>query len=116
MDRLIGSESAIKIAVIAEPTGPLSFMGNADANVAKMVVDAINASEGVLSRQLALCLNDAMEDGALARFSKQGRGYLKLSAPRRRPLRRGVEKISNVTPDRPHVYSIDVVAASSARR
>jgi len=63
------SRSAIRTAVIA---GTLSFIGNPDANVARMVVRAINASDGVLGRQLGLCLNDAMEDGALARFLKQG--------------------------------------------
>ena len=37
------TEPAIKVGVIAEQTGPLSFMGIANANVAKMVIDEINA-------------------------------------------------------------------------
>lgn len=57
-------QSAIKIGVIAEQTGPLSFMGIADANVAKMVVDDINTSGGLLGRQLALCLEDGATIGS----------------------------------------------------
>jgi branched-chain amino acid transport system substrate-binding protein len=52
------TDMPIKVGVIAEQTGPLSFMGIADANVAQMVVDDINADGGVLGRQLALCLED----------------------------------------------------------
>ena len=44
----------IKVGVIAEQTGPLSFMGIADANVAKMVVDEINAGGGLLGQQIEL--------------------------------------------------------------
>ncbi len=53
------TQSAIKIGVIAEQTGPLSFMGIADANVARMVVDDINTSGGLLGRQLAPALRTA---------------------------------------------------------
>ena len=35
---------AIKIGVIADQTGALSIMGGAQANVATLVVDEINAS------------------------------------------------------------------------
>jgi branched-chain amino acid transport system substrate-binding protein len=52
------TQSAIKIGVIAEKTGPLSPMGIANANVAQMVVDDINASGGLLGRQLELHLED----------------------------------------------------------
>ena len=34
----------IKLGVIADQTGPLSFVGLANANVAKMVIDDINAN------------------------------------------------------------------------
>ncbi|MGU7770548.1 substrate-binding protein [Burkholderia sp. MR1-5-21] len=66
------TQSAIKIGVIAEQTGPLSFMGIADANVAKMVVDDINAGGGLLSRQLELCLEDGatMDSVAMAKATK----------------------------------------------
>ena len=43
-------EASIKVGVIAEQTGPLSFMGIANANVAKMVVNDINAAGGLLGR------------------------------------------------------------------
>ena len=33
----------IKVGVITDQTGPLSFMGVANANVARMVIDDINA-------------------------------------------------------------------------
>jgi branched-chain amino acid transport system substrate-binding protein len=41
-------------------------MGIADANVAKMVVDDINANGGLLSRQLALCLEDGATTDSVA--------------------------------------------------
>jgi ABC-type branched-subunit amino acid transport system substrate-binding protein len=50
---------AIKVGVIADQTGPLSFMGIANANVATMVIEEINASGGVLGRQLDLHLEDS---------------------------------------------------------
>jgi len=52
------SETSIKVGVIADQTGPLSFMGIANANVAKMVVDDINADGGLLGRKLDLYLED----------------------------------------------------------
>ena len=48
------SSEPIKVGVIAELTGPLSFMGIADANVARMVVDDINAAGGLLGQQVEL--------------------------------------------------------------
>ena len=41
---------SIKVGVIADQTGPLSFVGIANANVAKMVIDDINAKGGLLGR------------------------------------------------------------------
>jgi urea transport system substrate-binding protein len=52
------TDSLIKLGIIAEQTGPLSPMGIANANVAKMLVDDINASGGLLGRQLKLFLED----------------------------------------------------------
>src|SRR5919198_1287918 len=49
----------IKVGVIADQTGPMSFMGIADANVAKMVVDDINAAGGLLDQQIELYLEDS---------------------------------------------------------
>ena len=52
------TNAPIKVGLIAELTGPLSFMGIADANVARMVVDDINASGGLLGRPLQLIVED----------------------------------------------------------
>ena len=55
----------IKVGVITDQTGALSFMGIANANVARMVIDDINARGGLLGRQLELYLEDsATEDSA----------------------------------------------------
>jgi branched-chain amino acid transport system substrate-binding protein len=60
-------EDPIKVGVIADQTGPLSPMGCAQANVAILVVDEINASGGVLGRPLELLLEDsATDDGQAA--------------------------------------------------
>jgi branched-chain amino acid transport system substrate-binding protein len=49
----------IKVGVIADQTGPLSFMGVADANVARMVIDDINAGGGLLGQPIELHLTDS---------------------------------------------------------
>src|SRR6188472_319369 len=49
----------IKVGVIADQTGPLSIMGVADANVAKMEIDDINAAGGLLGQQIELYLTDS---------------------------------------------------------
>src|SRR3954464_1856716 len=48
----------IKVGVIADLTGPLSFVGAANANVARMVIGDLNARGGLLGRQLELHLED----------------------------------------------------------
>ena len=56
---------AIKVGVVTDQTGALSFMGIANANVARMVIDDINARGGLLGRPVELYLEDsATEDGA----------------------------------------------------
>src|SRR5579871_2151249 len=57
---------SIKVGVIADQTGPLSPMGCAQANVATLVVDEINASGGVLGRRLDLIVEDSATDDAQA--------------------------------------------------
>jgi branched-chain amino acid transport system substrate-binding protein len=52
-------ESVIRVGVIADQTGPLSFVGIANANVARMVVDDLNEKGGLLGRHLELCLEDS---------------------------------------------------------
>jgi ABC-type branched-subunit amino acid transport system substrate-binding protein len=52
----------IKVGVITDLTGPLSFMGIANANVADMVVHDINAGGGLLGRPLQLIVEDSATD------------------------------------------------------
>jgi len=59
-------ESSIKVGVIAEQTGALSFMGIADANVARMVINDINANGGLLGRQVDLYLEDGATTDSVA--------------------------------------------------
>jgi ABC-type branched-subunit amino acid transport system substrate-binding protein len=56
----------IKVGVIADQTGPLSFVGVANGNVARMVLDSINAEGGLLGRPLELCLEDSATDDVVA--------------------------------------------------
>ena len=53
----------IKVGVIADQTGPLSFVGLANANVARMVIGDINAKGGLLGRHA----------GAVPRGQRDGR-------------------------------------------
>src|SRR5436309_1811768 len=62
----IPAAEPINVGVIADLTGPLSFVGLANANVARMVVGDINATGGLLGRQLELCLEDSATDDAVA--------------------------------------------------
>src|SRR3954447_15770942 len=58
-------DSTVKVGVITDQTGPLSFMGVANANVASMVIDDINARGGLLGRKVELYLEDSeTTDGA----------------------------------------------------
>ncbi|MBK8741242.1 MAG: substrate-binding protein [Betaproteobacteria bacterium] len=59
-------ESAIKVGVITDQTGPLSFMGIANANVARMAIDDINAKGGLLGRQVELYLEDSATTDSVA--------------------------------------------------
>ena len=57
---------AIKIGVIADQTGPLAVLGGAQANVATLVVDEINASGGVLGQRVELLIEDSASNDAQA--------------------------------------------------
>jgi branched-chain amino acid transport system substrate-binding protein len=66
---MTGTASAgrpIKVGVIADQTGPLSFVGLANANVARMVIGDINAKGGLLGRRLELLLENSATDDAVA--------------------------------------------------
>ena len=56
----------IKVGVIVDQTGPLSFVGLANANVARMVTGDINAKGGLLGRPLELYLEDSATDDRVA--------------------------------------------------
>jgi branched-chain amino acid transport system substrate-binding protein len=56
----------IRVGLIADQTGPLSFVGLANANVARMVVGDLNAKGGLLGRRLELHLEDGATDDAVA--------------------------------------------------
>ncbi|MEO8457408.1 MAG: substrate-binding protein [Chloroflexota bacterium] len=56
----------IKVGVITDQTGPLSFMGVANANVARMVIDDINAKGGLLGRRIDLILEDSETNDQVA--------------------------------------------------
>jgi len=53
------NETSIKVGVITDQTGALSFMGIANANVATMVIDDINANGGLLGHSVELFLEDS---------------------------------------------------------
>ena len=63
------SEAPIKVGVLADQTGPLSFVGLANANVARMVVGDINARGGLLGRHVELILEDSATDDSVAAAS-----------------------------------------------
>jgi len=52
----------IKIGVIADQTGALSIMGAGQANVATLVADEMNASGGLLGRDVELIIEDSATD------------------------------------------------------
>ncbi len=59
-------DDPIRVGVIADQTGPLSIIGLANANVARMVVGDINAKGGLLGRPLELHLEDSATDDQVA--------------------------------------------------
>lgn len=58
--------SPIKIGVITDITGPLSFLGIANANIAKLAIDEMNAQGGLLGRPLCLLLEDSATTDSVA--------------------------------------------------
>ncbi|MGH9018750.1 MAG: substrate-binding protein [Acidimicrobiales bacterium] len=55
-----------RVGIIADQTGALSFAGVANVNVARMVVDDINAQGGLLGRPVELFLEDSATDDEVA--------------------------------------------------
>ncbi len=60
------TEGPIQVGIIADQTGPLSFVGLANTNVANMVVADINAKGGLLGRRLELVLEDSATSDEVA--------------------------------------------------
>src|SRR3954453_2154898 len=58
-----------RVGVITDQTGALSFMGIANVNVARMVIDDINAKGGLLGRPVELFLEDSATDDDVARVA-----------------------------------------------
>src|SRR6058998_3597430 len=59
-------DASIRVGVITDQTGPLSFCGIANANVARMVINDINSEGGLLGRQIDLCLEDSATSDSVA--------------------------------------------------
>jgi branched-chain amino acid transport system substrate-binding protein len=55
-----------RVGLITDQTGALSFMGIANVNVAKMVIDDINTTGGLLGRPVELYVEDSATDDAVA--------------------------------------------------
>src|SRR5437763_12211255 len=55
-----------RVGVITDQTGALSFMGIANVNVAKMVIDDINSRRGLLGRPVELFVEDSATDDDVA--------------------------------------------------
>jgi urea transport system substrate-binding protein len=60
------STASIRVGVITDMTGPLSLLGVANANIAKMVIDDINSKGGLLGRPLNLHMEDSATTDSVA--------------------------------------------------
>jgi urea transport system substrate-binding protein len=58
--------NTINVGVIADQTGALSPLGGAQANIATLVVEEMNASGGLLGRRVELLIEDSASDDAQA--------------------------------------------------
>ena len=56
----------IKVGIATDLTGPIAYAGNADANVAKMVIKEINDAGGLLGRPLELFIEDTASNESVA--------------------------------------------------
>ena len=56
----------IKVGIATDLTGPIGFAGNANANIAKLVIDDINANGGVLGRPLEIHIEDTATNESVA--------------------------------------------------
>src|SRR5271169_637164 len=56
----------IKVGIATDLTGAAGYAGNADANVAKMVVKDINNAGGILGRPVELFIEDTASNESIA--------------------------------------------------
>ena len=56
-----------RVGLITDQTGALSFMGIANVNVTRMVIDDINSTGGLLGRPVELFIEDSATDDAVAK-------------------------------------------------
>ena len=56
----------IKVGIATDLTGPIGYAGNADANVAKMVIKEINDAGGLLGRPLESFIEDTASNESVA--------------------------------------------------
>ena len=56
----------IKVGIATDLTGPIGFAGQANANIARMVVDQINNGGGVLGRPIELYVEDTASNESVA--------------------------------------------------
>src|SRR5215510_4096701 len=56
----------IKVGIATDLTGPIAYVGNATANVAKMVVKDINDAGGILGRPIELLIVDTASTESVA--------------------------------------------------
>ena len=84
----INESDPIKVGVIADQTGPLSFVGLANANVARMVIGDINAKGGLLGRHVELLPRGQRDERR--RRGSQG-DEARRAGSRRRDLRRHLQ-------------------------
>src|SRR5690348_5478965 len=59
-------DRSARVGIITDQTGALPFMGIANVNVARMVIDDIHAKGGLLGRPVELFLEDSATDDAVA--------------------------------------------------
>src|SRR5881409_3623747 len=59
-------DRSARVGLITDQTGALSFMGIANVNVARMVIDDINANGGLLGRPIELYVEDSATDDTVA--------------------------------------------------
>jgi ABC-type branched-subunit amino acid transport system substrate-binding protein len=60
------NQAPIKIGLVTDQTGPLSFLGIANANLARLVVDDMNAAGGLLGRRIELITENSATDDSVA--------------------------------------------------